>query len=211
MTLTSDTDLRANREKKGSYSIAVVAVSTRGAGDDAVVKYDRLEVTITVQDAEDTGMVTLSAREPQVGRAVLATLDDPDGSETAITWQWYRGGPAIETDSDGFPTTAGLEAIRNASTGLTALEDDPEALTNRVCGDEGNSIGVDATTNACVIDGATSALYTPSDDDIVLDDEGNVTIAYTIHAVATYKDGFGGVTESTGVSSERPVEHSDPA
>ena len=206
--LTSDTALRANREKKGSYSIAVVAVSTRGAGDDAVVKYDRLEVTVTVQDAEDTGMVTLSAREPQVGRAVLATLSDPDGSETAITWQWYRGGPEIATD-DGFPTTAGLATIRDDSTGLTALEDDPELEDNNVCGDEGNTDGV-SDTQACVIDGATSALYTPSDDDIVLDAGGNVTTAYRIHAVATYKDGSGGDRESTGVSSERPVEHSDP-
>ena len=27
-----------------------------------------------------------------MGSSVLATLDDPDGGETAVEWQWYRGG-----------------------------------------------------------------------------------------------------------------------
>ena len=54
-------------------------------------------MTIKVVDGEDDGKVTLSAREPQDGSSVLATLDDPDGGETAVEWQWYRGGDDEDT------------------------------------------------------------------------------------------------------------------
>ena len=48
-------------------------------------------MTIKVVDKNDDGDVMLSEREPQVGRPVLATLDDDDGGEKAIKWYWFRG------------------------------------------------------------------------------------------------------------------------
>ena len=86
-------DAGANFEKKSSYSITIVASSSDADTDeDRGSGYARLNVTIKVVDGEDPGEVTLSAREPQDGSSVLATLDDPDGGETAVMWQWYRGG-----------------------------------------------------------------------------------------------------------------------
>ena len=53
-----------------------------------------------------------------------------------------------------------------------------------------------------MIDGATSALYTPGADDAKL----------TIHALAAYKDAIDTAVEEYAIeSSERPVEVSDPA
>ena len=47
-------------------------------------------VTITVTDVEETGSISLSPVVPIVDNAVTATLSDPDGGETAITWQWAK-------------------------------------------------------------------------------------------------------------------------
>ena len=92
----------ANFEKKSSYSITVVATSTDAAPNpdpDRGSTYGRLNVTIMVVDGEDTGKVSLSAREPQVGRAVHATASDEDGGMSGVEWRWYRS-VLVDTDVD---------------------------------------------------------------------------------------------------------------
>ena len=71
-------------ETKSSYSIAIVATS--GAADRT--RRARLEVTVHVIDTEDPGTVSLPQLEPQVGRAVVATVSDPDGGVTLSRWTW---------------------------------------------------------------------------------------------------------------------------
>ena len=45
----------------------------------------------TAGDAADQpGMVTLSSQEPMVGRAITASLTDPDGGESGQQWQWEK-------------------------------------------------------------------------------------------------------------------------
>ena len=75
MTYTLDDDgaVNANHEGKPSYSLVVIA--SDGEGDR--VRYTRLGVTVMVVDGEDVGTVDISAPEPQVGRAVVATLNEP--------------------------------------------------------------------------------------------------------------------------------------
>ncbi len=198
------TVLTADFEDKSSYSVVIVA-STTGAADatndpgdpDRGTKYGSLDVTIKVIDGEDAGVVMLSAREPQEGRAVLATLDDDDGGETAIMWKWFRSGVIPDDDT----RAAALAA-------LWGLEDNPDETTNRVCDDAGNTTAETSTGTAadvaCVIAGAESALYTPDADGADRDK--------TIHAVASYKDARSpAVVEYAGASSERAVQESDPA
>ena len=173
-------------------------------GADAATRGDRtriskVSVTVMVVDQEDAGSVDLSSREPQVGRSVIATLDDDDGGETAITWQWYRGGAdPDDADNDGeIGDTERLTLI----TALQLLVPNPETDPNNVCGDTENVSPVSGT-QACVIDGATSALYTPDDDDE----------NWKIRAVAAYKDAIAPTVEEYAIaSSERAVEISDPA
>ena len=73
--LTVATDHTTDYEKQNSYSITLVATS--GTGDRTLSK--KLDVTIKVTDAEDTGTVELSQIGPQEGRSVVATLEDSDG------------------------------------------------------------------------------------------------------------------------------------
>ena len=45
-------------------------------------------VKVTVENADEDGVVTLSKTQPRVGIAVTASLTDPDKSISGLTWQW---------------------------------------------------------------------------------------------------------------------------
>ena len=46
-------------------------------------------VKVTVTDANEVGKVTLSKIQPRVGIAVKASLSDPDGNLSKVTWEWW--------------------------------------------------------------------------------------------------------------------------
>ena len=49
-----------------------------------------LAVTATVVNVDDAGVVSLSAAQPEEGVALTATLSDPDGGVSGLTWSWSR-------------------------------------------------------------------------------------------------------------------------
>ena len=55
-------------------------------------------MTVMVTDVEEDGMVTMSSVQPKVAVPLTASLKDPDGGETGVTWEWEHddgtsGGP----------------------------------------------------------------------------------------------------------------------
>ena len=84
-------------EEQSSYSITITARSGEGARRLSAT----LDVTIEVVDGEDAGEVALSQREPQIGRAVHATVSDPDGGVRVSRWTWERSD--ITVNDDGTP------------------------------------------------------------------------------------------------------------
>ena len=70
-------------ETEASYTVEVTA--TDNAGDN-----DTITVTISVNNVEEPGSVTLEFVDPlRVGAAVTATLEDPDTfTASDVTWQW---------------------------------------------------------------------------------------------------------------------------
>ena len=48
-----------------------------------------------VADTDDPGVVTLDSAKPRAGVEITASLSDPDGGLTNITWQWQRAGVNI--------------------------------------------------------------------------------------------------------------------
>ena len=82
-------------ETKSSYSVTVTATDPSGASD-------TITVTIEVTNADDLGEVTLSSTQPQVGTPLTATLTDPDGDITALTWQWASADSAADSAVDTF-------------------------------------------------------------------------------------------------------------
>ena len=72
-----------NYEETQSYTVTVTATDPSNA-------VDTITVTIAVDNVDEAGTVALSAAQPQVGTELTATLSDPDGVTTSVTWQWAR-------------------------------------------------------------------------------------------------------------------------
>ena len=66
-----------------SYIVDVTAADPSGADD-------RITVTITVNNVDEEGTVTLSTTQPIEGTLLDATLDDPDEVSGSVTWSWRR-------------------------------------------------------------------------------------------------------------------------
>ena len=58
------------------------------------------KVMVSVTNAEEPGVVTLSKMQPVVGIPVKATLTDPDGSISKLTWQWSISGDGAIGDAN---------------------------------------------------------------------------------------------------------------
>ena len=66
------------------------------------------DVKVTVTNANEDGVVTLSKTQPRVGIAVTASLNDPDGSISSLTWQWSKENTDIEdANSDTYTPVEG--------------------------------------------------------------------------------------------------------
>ena len=70
-----------NFEVKSSYTVTVTVTDTAG-------QIDTIEVTISVNNVDEAGTVTLSSTQPQVIFQLTATLDDPDDVRGSVTWSW---------------------------------------------------------------------------------------------------------------------------
>ena len=66
----------------------------------------RLDVTVTVTNADEAGTVTLSSLQPQVGTTLTASVDDPDGGVTGDTWKWESS-----SDQTTWASISGATAI----------------------------------------------------------------------------------------------------
>ena len=176
LAFLTDDDHTPDYEKKSSYSITIVATS----GDDERLRRSKLDVTVNVTNAEDDGTVELSQREPRVGRAVIATVDDEDGGAAITAWKWYRNATASTTGD-------ALDGVDPAAdgTGGTLCADSPDAL--------------------CRIKDAASASYTP-----VEADAGDTLTARATYTDNVVTDGDDDDNLDDPVSihktSERPVQ-----
>ena len=68
-----------------SPATRVTVTATDPAGAD-----DTVTVTITVNNVDEPGTVTLSSLQPIEGTPLTATLDDPDEVSGIVTWSWRR-------------------------------------------------------------------------------------------------------------------------
>ena len=105
-------------EAKNSYSVIVVAYYSPSS-------FDSLNLMIAVTNVDEKGAITFSLAQPQIGAALSATLTDPDGSVSGVTWQW-------ESSPDG---ATGWKRISGAIAGSYTP----------VAGDAGNYLRVTAS------------------------------------------------------------------
>ena len=62
---------------------------------------------VQVVEVQADGVVTLSTSQPEVGIGLTATLSDPDGGVTGLTWQWARSPNGSTGWADIFGATSG--------------------------------------------------------------------------------------------------------
>ena len=78
---------------------------------------DLIEVTITITNMEEGATVTVSPPRPQVGSMASAELDDMDGGEEDLMWQWSRCSDMTDcADIDG--ATDATYAVDAADAGM---------------------------------------------------------------------------------------------
>jgi len=87
-----DFEAKADANGDNDYEVTVIATDS----DDMSASRD---VTVTVTNDEETGTVTLSNLQPQVGTPIRADLTDPDGSVSNLRWQWASYANADRSDS----------------------------------------------------------------------------------------------------------------
>ncbi len=122
-------------EERSSYSITIVARSGEGPRRLTAT----LDVTIEVADAEDLGQVSLSEREPLIGKMVHATVSDPDGGVRVTRWVWERSAE-ITVDGGGTPSAE--------------------------CRDDLGTPGIGVVGGWTPIGGASSSVYTVQEADV---------------------------------------------
>ena len=73
------------------YTVVVSVHDGRDAyGNDDTAVDASIEVSIDVSNVDEAGTVSVSLEQPEVGTPVAASLSDPDGSLSNISWQWAR-------------------------------------------------------------------------------------------------------------------------
>ena len=100
-------DFEAQGDANGDNVYEVTVTATDDTGNRGT-----LAVEVTVANEDEDGEVTLSRTQPRVGVPVRATLTDPDGSISGVSWQWYRG---QNITSSNLPTATTLCANDNSN------------------------------------------------------------------------------------------------
>ena len=104
---------------------------------------DAEEVTVTVTNVDEAGTVTLTPMAPSVGTEITATLTDPDGGLTGVTWQWARA-----DDMDGPFTNIGVPTLLS----YTVAEGDVgKYLRVKATYEDGEGTGKMATSEAVMV------------------------------------------------------------
>ena len=112
-------EMPADAGRDNVYNVTVVATDT-GTGKGNKMTAERM-VVIMVTNAEEDGTVELSAQQPKIGVAVTASVTDPDGTPTDVTWKWERDNDREDAEEN----TADEEVIEGAeSATYTPTSDD---------------------------------------------------------------------------------------
>ena len=76
-------------ETRAGYSVTITATAN---------------LAVSVENVDEPGSVSLSNGSPRSGEALSASLTDPDGSVSALSWRWQR------STEDGWEDIAGATA-----------------------------------------------------------------------------------------------------
>ena len=109
-----------------NYQITVSATEMRaGANSPLPAKRTDIALTVIVGNVDDLGDLTLQWLQPEVTTPITATLTDPDGVTSNLTWTWYTSKAADPVVGNLFHwTEITTGATDNSYTPLAADEGD---------------------------------------------------------------------------------------
>ena len=139
--------------------------------DDSTID-DRIEVSIDVSNVDEAGTVSVSSERPTVGAALAASLSDPDGSLSDISWQW-----AASSDRANWQDTAGASSSTYTPVDLDA--DKYLRVTASYADGEGSGKQVQAVLSNPV-QGLPEPVATPTPAPIVPVDDGGISLWWII-------------------------------
>ena len=124
----------ADRNNDNIYEVTIVAEDGRNTTE--------LDLTVKVTNAEESGTATLEYQQPLIGRALTASVMDPDGGfnpargteraeVTAVTWQWQVTNDKDFFDDDECP--AATDDAWNAVVSGRAAMYQPKGSDNGGC------------------------------------------------------------------------------
>ena len=90
-------------ETQSSYSLTVSVSDGKDASREADSSADdTIAVTVSIGNVDEAGRVTFNADPPQAGSPLTATLNDPDGGVSGLTWDWQ-----VSADGTNWAAIAG--------------------------------------------------------------------------------------------------------
>ena len=107
-----------------------VLVVTATGGTGARAKTAAQTIVVTVTNVDEAGSVTFGSTTPRVGDALMASVEDPDGGVSSVTWQWAKsstkGGTYADisgaTSASYTPAAGDADAWLRATAGYTDAE-----------------------------------------------------------------------------------------
>ena len=84
---TTDPPTPAEGARDRMYQVTVRASEMRASGYTGLALSTETDITVQVTNENEDGMVSIDLRQPEVGTAITASVNDPDGTGT-VTWQW---------------------------------------------------------------------------------------------------------------------------
>ena len=98
-------------EAKQSYQVTVTATDPGGLSA-------TVNVTIKVTNVDEDGVVDLSPAQASAGTTLTASLSDPDGGVTGVSWQWQRSDSSQGAFTDIAAATAAGYTPATADIGM---------------------------------------------------------------------------------------------
>ena len=77
-----DFEIPGDQDTNNVYMVTVVANDGANTA--------MMDVAVTVANVDEPGVITLNPAHPGVGSVITATLGDPDGDTSDLTWGWHR-------------------------------------------------------------------------------------------------------------------------
>ena len=129
LVFTNPPDFEMPTDANGDSVYKIILVARDSAGAEST-----RAITIFVDNVPEQGKATLSVEQPYIGTKIMADVEDPDGGEAVVTWQWSKSSSNAPVDT--------FTVIHGATASSYTPDDDDDGFYLRV-----TATYIDTTSN----------------------------------------------------------------